>query len=265
MTRIVSNIFASFFCLTIGGQAFGAGAGADIVNYWAILLHKLGMHDHDAIHQWMVVPAGLLTLCIIALLGFFYKKSVQAKGDDLRPAGRFGLSTFVEGLLDFVFNLGEDIIGKGKSERFFPLLTSLFIFIFISNVSGLVPGFPPATESLNTNLAMGLAVFLAYNIAGIKEHKGSYIKQFLGPFWWLAPLFLFIELVSHLVRPISLSLRLYGNIFGDHLVMSVFTGLTYVILPAGLLFFGLLVASIQSFVFTLLSGIYISMAISHDH
>ena len=81
----------------------------------------------------------------------------------------------------------------------------------------------------------------------------------------MAPFIFAIEIVGMLVRPISLALRLYGNIFGDHLVLSVFTNLTKVIMPSLLLFFGLLVACLQSFVFTLLSGIYISMAISHDH
>jgi F-type H+-transporting ATPase subunit a len=108
-------------------------------------------------------------------------------------------------------------------------------------------------------------VFVTYNYAGIKEHGTHYIKQFLGPVVFLMPLMFLIETVAHLARPVSLSLRLLGNIFGDHLVLSVFTGLTYVILPSFLLFFGLLVASIQSFVFTLLSSIYISLAISHDH
>ena len=144
-------------------------------------------------------------------------------------------------------------------------MCGLFLFILVSNLTGLVPGFVPSTESINTNLAMGLMVYVIYNLAGIKEHGWAYVKQFLGPVWWLAPLFFCIEFISHLARPMSLSLRLYGNIFGDHLVLSVFTGLTWLVLPAFLLFFGLLVAVLQSFVFTLLTGIYLSLALSHDH
>src|SRR5690606_6463329 len=138
-------------------------------------------------------------------------------------------------------------------------------FIFFSNLSGLVPGFPPASESINTNLAMALVVFIIYQVAGLREHGPGYIKQFLGPIVWLSWLILPIELISHLARPVSLSLRLYGHIFGEHLVLSVFTGLTCLLVPAALLFFGVLVAFLQSFVFTLLSSIYISMAVSHDH
>jgi len=249
----------------VSERLFAAGPGITVVNYYAMVLHWAGVHDDHMVHEWVPTLAALVTLLIITLIGLAYRSKVSASANDVRPEHSFGLRTFVEGILDFVYALGEDIIGKAEVRAFFGLLVSLFLFIFISNLSGLVPGFPPATESLNTNLAMGLVVFIMYNIAGIKEHGASYVKQFLGPIWWLAPLLVGIELVAHLARPVSLSLRLYGNIFGDHLVMSVFTGLTYVILPAFLLFFGLLVATVQSFVFTLLSSIYISMAISHDH
>jgi len=251
--------------MLLAGNAFAAGPGIEVVNYYAMILHWAGIHDHHVVHEWLPTIAAVVTLLIITGIGLVYRAKVLASSDDVRPEHRFGIRTFVEGILDFVYSLGEDIIGANEVKNFFGLLTGLFLFIFISNLSGLVPGFPPATESLNTNLAMGLVVFLMYNIAGIKEHGKSYVKQFLGPIWWLAPLLVGIELVAHLARPVSLSLRLYGNIFGDHLVMSVFTGLTYIVLPAFLLFFGLLVAIVQSFVFTLLSSIYISMAISHDH
>jgi F-type H+-transporting ATPase subunit a len=221
--------------------------------------------NHDQILEWQSVVGGLLTLALITIMGLSFKKSVEASGDNCEPEGKFSLRTFIEMIFDFVNDLARDIIGEKSYGRFMFLLTGLFLFIFISNLSGLIPGFPPATESINTNLAMSGIVFLVYNWVGIKEHKGSYVKQFIGPLWWMAPLMVVIEVIAHIARPISLSLRLYGNIFGDHLVLSVFTGLTYVIVPAFLLFFGLLVASLQSFVFTLLIIIYISMAISHDH
>ena len=114
---------------------------------------------------------------------------------------------------------------------------------------------------------MGLLVFFVYNWAGFKEHGAGYIKRLPWARWRLsAPLFFCIELVSHASRPLSLGLRLMGNIFGDHTLLGVFTKLTYVFIPAFLMFLWTsCVAVVQSFVFTLLSGIYISMAISHDH
>ncbi len=114
-------------------------------------------------------------------------------------------------------------------------------------------------------MAMGIFAFLVYNVAGIKEHGVSYVKQFMGPFLVLAPLFIVLESISHAARPLSLSFRLTANIFGDHLLLGVFAGMVPLIVPALLLFFGLLVAFIQSFVFTVLTGIYINLAISHDH
>ncbi len=245
-------------------KAFAAGGGVTLINYYHIVLHSLGLDEH-AIGEWQAVAGGLFSLLVITLIGLLYKSSVAKAAEQTTPDGRFSIRSIVDSILEFICNLGRNLIGQEEAKPFFPLLCGLFIFIFISNLSGLIPGFVPATESINTNLALAFVVFVVYQIAGIKEHGASYVKQFLGPVAFLMPLMLIIELVAHLARPLSLSLRLYGNIFGDHLVLSVFTGLTYLVLPAFLLFFGLLVASLQSFVFTLLSSIYISMAISHDH
>ena len=254
-----------------GSTAYGAGA-VKIVSYYELILHSLGL-DHEAIGEWFPVLAALLTLFLTLVLGITYTISFKNAADPAIPSSRFSVRTLVESLLDFVYSLARDVIGDKEAPRFFPILAGLFLFILVSNLSGLVPGFPPATESINTNLVLGLVVFAIYNVAGIKEHGPSYIKQFIGPVGGLNALlalllgviFIMIETIAHAARPLSLSLRLYGNIFGDHLVLSVFTGITYLIVPAFLLFFGLLVACIQSFVFTLLSSNYISMAISHDH
>ena len=106
-------------------------------------------------------------------------------------------------------------------------------------MTGLVPGFLPATDSFSTNLVLGIFAFLVFNVAGIKEHGFiGYLKIYAGPLLPLMPLIFFIEMIGAFARPVSLALRLYGNIFGDHLVLSVFTGLTYLVAPALLLFFG---------------------------
>lgn len=259
------NLFCFFLLFLNSTAALAAGGpGAEFINYYEIILSNLfGMDKHHS-HEWMAVLGGLLSLSILFIIGIRFK-SLLAKDSEGAPSNKFGLQTFVEALLDFVFDLADDVIGAKRAPSFIILIVGIFLFIFISNLTGLVPGFPPATENINTNLAIGLTVFLVYNIAGLKEHGFGYVKQFLGPVWWLAPLMICIEVISHLARPLSLSLRLYGNIFGDHLVLSVFTGLSYLILPALLLFFGLLVAMLQSFVFALLTSIYISMAVSHDH
>ena len=238
--------------------------GAKIINFYELILAQF-MHDEHHVHEWSPVFGALFTFVVIVLIGLKFRSAVEKAGDDVVPTGRVDVVSVIEMIMEFVTNLARDVIGDEKGPSFYGLLCGLFMFIFVSNLSGLVPGFQPATESLNTNLAMSLTVFLTYNFAGVKEHGVHYINQFLGPVLFLMPLMFLIELVAHLARPVSLSLRLYGNIFGDHLVLSVFTGLVPLLLPSALLFFGLLVASLQSFVFTLLSSIYISMALSHDH
>ena len=248
-----------------GKLALAAGGGAaEIINYYSMLLTSMGLSEH-AIMEWAPVCGALIGLSLLMLAGKSFQGHVSRSLVDGVPDGRVSLGGMIEAVCEFVYNFSKDVIGEKQFKPFLPLLFALFFFILFNNLTGLVPGFPPATESLNTNLAMGIVVFFVYNAAGVKEHGLPYFKHFLGPIWWLAWLLLPIELVAHFARPVSLSLRLYGNLFGDHLVLSVFTGLTKLVIPSIFLFLGLLVACLQSFVFTLLSSIYISLSVSHDH
>ncbi len=142
--------------------------------------------------------------------------------------------------------------------------------IFFSNVLGLIPGFLPPTDTLTTTAAMAVVIFLATHIYGLKENGVAYLKHFLGPVLILAPLILLIELVSHIVRPVTLCIRLTANMFADHAVLTVFlsllTGSLAVLTPVVALpvyILGCLVVTIQTLVFCLLSTVYISMAIEH--
>lgn len=256
-------VISGFILSLLSDSAFAAGGVVKFIDYYDLILERAGV-DHEKLALWAPTAAALFGTIIIFLLGLKYSADIKAAGIDVGPPRRFGVRWFVDAIMEVAYGIGRDTIGHGF-EKFLPVLAGLFVFILINNLMGLIPGFPPATESINTNLAAGLTTFIVYNIAGIREHGAHYIKQFLGPVIALAPLMFFIELVSHMARPLSLSLRLMGNLFGDHLMLGVFTGLTYIGFPAVLLFFGLLVAVVQSFVFTLLSSIYISMAVSHDH
>src|SRR5262249_25395312 len=133
-------------------------------------------------------------------------------------------------------------------------------------IFGLFPGFNPATSNNNTTFALGVTSFLVYNVEGIRaQGLVSYIKHFMGPIIWLAPLMFVVEVVSHLVRPLSLGLRLSGNMTGDHTVLSIFLGLTPIGIPMIFYALGLFVCFVQAFVFSLLSMVYLSMATAHDH
>ncbi len=265
MTNKSLKILTALPVFGLSPAALAAGSGPGIISYYGIILHSLGL-DHHQVEEWKPVLGALLTLFITIIIGLLYKSKVAAASGDVVPSGKFNLKSIVETVMEFIHDLANNVIGPDRAGPFLSSLFGVFLFIFVSNLSGLVPGFTPATESFSTNLVLGLFIFLVFNAAGIKEHGFlGYLKIYAGPLLVMMPLIFGIEIIGMLVRPVSLALRLYGNIFGDHLVLSVFTSLTKLVLPSLLLFFGLLVACLQSFVFTLLSGIYISMAISHDH
>ena len=165
---------------------------------------------------------------------------------------------------EFVSDQAESIIGHGY-ERFVPYLAALFIFILICNLIGLIPGLESPTSSPVVPLGMALVTFIYYHYHGIRANKAGYIKQFLGPVWWLAPLMLLIEIISHLARVLSLTVRLFANIYAGDLVTLAFFSLIPLGIP--LIFMGLhvLVSLLQAFVFMLMSAIYLSLAVAHDH
>ena len=208
---------------------------------------------------------GLLVLVFLAVGAIRYATAVGGSGDaGLVPPPRFGLRNFFEMLADAVYGLMEGVLGPKDAKRFLPLIGSLFFFILFSNLLALIPGFVPPTATLKTTLALALLVFVLTHYYGLRAHGLAYLKHFLGPVWWLAPLMLPIELVSHIARPVSLSLRLLGNIMADHKVTAVFFAMVPLLVPVPFLVMGVLVSLVQAVVFSLLSTIYISTAIAHE-
>jgi F-type H+-transporting ATPase subunit a len=151
-----------------------------------------------------------------------------------------------------------------RGKEFTLLIGTLALFILFSNLSGLVPGFLPPTDNVNTTFACSLTVFFMTHYYGVREHGIKYLKQFMGPLLWLAPIMIPIELIGHLARPLSLGLRLFGNIFGDHMVTAMAISALPFLLPVPAMILGLFVALVQTFVFMLLSMAYFSGAISHE-
>jgi F-type H+-transporting ATPase subunit a len=171
---------------------------------------------------------------------------------------------FFEMIAESLYQLTVSVIGH-DAPIYFPIVGSLFVFILSANLIGLIPIFQPATDNMNTTLALGVFVFLYYNYAGFKVHGIRYLKHFLGPVVWLGPLMLVIELASHLFRALSLGLRLRGNIMGDHIVLKIFSDLVPYLVPVVFYGIGVFVAFIQAFVFCLMTMVYISLSTSHDH
>jgi len=170
----------------------------------------------------------------------------------------------IELAVNGVYDMCMDIMGK-DGKPYFPLVFAIGLYVLFSNVLGLVPGFSSPTANLNTTLAPALIVFVTYNFIGIKRHGAGYIKHFMGPILWLSPLMIIIEVIGHISRPVSLSVRLFGNIFGKEVLLMVLFMLVPFLVPLPIYFLGIFVAVLQTYVFMMLTMIYISGALEEAH
>lgn len=151
-------------------------------------------------------------------------------------------------------------------DNYLPFIGTLALFIFLNNLFGLIPGLNPGTANWNVTLGLALLVFVYYNFHGMREQGFlKYWGHFAGPIWWLAPLMFPLELLGLVSRNLSHSMRLFGNIAGEHIVAGVFFALMPFLLPVPLMFMGLFFGLIQAFVFTMLATVYLSGAVAHDH
>lgn len=161
-------------------------------------------------------------------------------------------------------SLLNEIMGH-NGRQFFPLIATLGLFILTSNLIGLIPGFESPTANINTNAAMAIVVFLSTHVVGIKNHGLKYFKQFMGPVWWLTPLMLPIEIISHISRPLSLTFRLFGNIKGEDIVLLVVLFLVPYIVPIPVFILMIFTSLVQTLVFMLLAMMYIAGAMEEGH
>lgn len=180
------------------------------------------------------------------------------------------LQNFVEVIIEAFGGLLDQMIGR-HGRQFLPFIGTAGLFILTSNLVGNIPGFQPPTANLNTTVALAVTVFLYYNYCGIRKHGLlNYLKHFCGPVWWLAPLMFPIELIGHLARPVSLSIRLFGNIFGEESVIVILVSLLWLVMPY-LIYLGIMLplslftSVVQTFVFIMLSMVYIAGAVEEGH
>ena len=188
--------------------------------------------------------------------------AIAVKGLSLIPSKMQNLfEIIVSGIEEFMVEI------TGEEGRWlFPLAATIFLYIFISNVIGIVPGLFPPTANINTTLSCALVVVVFTHVIGIKYHGVKYIKHFMGPVWWLAPLIFIIEIIGHLARILSLTFRLFGNMMGHEIVLGILFALAGLFLaPLPIMGLGIFVSFVQAFVFFLLSIIYFSGAMEHAH
>jgi F-type H+-transporting ATPase subunit a len=224
-------------------------------------------------HGAHTIPAAWTVFFLLTAVSLMVRRNLvaaRAQGGTLQyvPDVGLGARNVMELLISALLNLMETVFGDRKNAiRYFPLIGTLFLYILVSNLMGVVPGVLPPTSDMSTNLAMSLVVFMVFNIAGIKANGLGYFKHLMGPLLAIAPMILFLEVVGLIVRPASLSLRLLGNMTGDHLVLGIFSDLVPFVIPAIFLFLGIFVSFIQALVFSLLSVVYVALAVAHhdDH
>ncbi|MCB1213949.1 MAG: F0F1 ATP synthase subunit A [Deltaproteobacteria bacterium] len=215
--------------------------------------------DHHYVH---VAHAALIALLML-LLGLIVRIRLRNTEKHLVPASKLSLINIFEVACEGLLTLMEGILGH-EAKRYFPFVASLFIFIFLNNLLGVIPGFLPPTDNFNTTFALGIAVFVYFNYVGLKTQGLAYLKHFMGPVIFLAPLMLVVEIIGVFVRPLSLALRLAGNMTGDHMVLGIFSDLVPVVVPVVFLALGVFVSFIQAFVFSLLSTIYVGLSLPHE-
>ena len=218
------------------------------------------LHVHPASPEAPITNAFAMELLVFAVL-LAYFIAVRLTLSVEKPAAVQHLAEMTN---EFVSEQGESIIGHGY-ERFVSYLTVLVLFVLMANLMGLVPGLESPTANPVVPLGFALVTFLYYHYHGVRENGFAYVKQFLGPVWWLYPLLLPIEIISHLARVLSLTVRLYANMFAGDLVTLAFFSLVPIGIPLIFLWLHLGVAVVQAYVFFLLAAIYLSLAVAHDH
>lgn len=255
------NSHSTWFHLIPGYQNFEAWAQHYLGRAW-----KWQMFGDTYFTMTHVVISGFIAVLLI-LGAFRYAGKIGAgrkPEERLVPESRLGTRNLFELIVEATLGIAEGVMGRRKAEKYLPLIGTLVFFIFFNNIIGLIPGFLPATDTLKTNLALSVLVFVMTHVFGVAEHGIKYFKHFAGPLPILAPLMVPIELISHFARPVSLALRLMGNIAADHKVVSAFFVLVPILVPLPFMILGILVCIVQTLVFSLLTMVYIDMAVAHE-
>jgi F-type H+-transporting ATPase subunit a len=222
------------------------------------LLHMVGIQP--AHHAAPITnPVAMEILIVLLLLLFFL--AVRARMSVEKPGG---LQHLVEAAEEFVAEQAHGVMGHGY-ERYIPYAITLLYFILLGNLLGLVPGFESPTASPTVPLGCALLTFVYYHFHGLRVQRHRYIKQFIGPVWALAPLMFLIEVVSHFARILSLTVRLYANMFAGDMVTLAFFSLVPVLVPVAFLGLHLFVSLVQTFIFVMLTLVYLGMAVSEEH
>ena len=238
-----------------------------------MIFHEL---EHFIHVPWMI-QAAILAGLLLVFAGVLVRRRVATVDGGVVPDEGVTVRNLVEVLVEWLGGLAEDRMGPGW-RKYFPLVGTMFFFILVSNLMGLVPGLDGATSDANTTWAWAIISWVFYTGIGIARHKGKYLLKFMGPsffekeiggrkvhFRLLAPVFLVLEIPLDLARMLTLAVRLLANMFADHTVIGVWLKLVPIGVPAIFMGLGLIISFLQAFIFALLTMIYIGLALEEPH
>lgn len=228
------------------------------VNFIDMVAHLLGNIPPVLIGTWFV-------MLLLLYFGYVARRALYAAADPTFPDEGVTVRHLAEVFTEWIDGFVAQVSEIHGSRRFVPFFGSLFIFILAANFLGLIPGMEPPTADTDLTFALAICCFGYYLYQGFKSQGTSYLKTFLGPVLFLLPLMMPIEIADNLFRPFSLGVRLYANMFADHQVLGLFTGLTYLVFPLAFYALGAIVCIVQALVFTILSISYVRMASAAHH
>ena len=218
-----------------------------------LLTSLIGGHE-----QFFTMVSHTLIVVVVALL-------LVAVGTKSLQAKPVGMQNLFEWYVEAVIAMAKDVMGEDNARKYLPLIGSLGIFIFLSNMLGIIPGFESPTANINVTLSLALIVFVYYNFEGIRKNGViKYFKHFAGPVWWLSWLMFPIEIISHISRIISLSFRLFGSIRGDDMFTLVLLMLVPWVVPLPGFFMLFAFGLLQTFIFMILTVVYIGGAVQME-
>lgn len=255
-------------------------SSVEIVNWYVVFLAKImslirpDWSEHYTLERaeiWAPVLASVAAIFLVVVIskcaGYSKLKPEQMSDEELMPPEKFGFAAFIELAWAVVQSTLDSTLGDRKWERFAPVLGGTFFILLLSGLSGVLPGFEPAASSMSFTFGAAMTIFVYFIYYGLKESGFDFIKHMAGPIIWVAPFIFVIEFVSMLSRPVSLSLRIFGNLSGDHFVFALFSGLMdsmfvpFLPIPAIFLAFGTFVACVQAFIFMTLGAVYVKLAL----
>jgi F-type H+-transporting ATPase subunit a len=211
-----------------------------------------------------VVVGTWIVMAILLVFALIARGALASAADPAVPDEGFTVRSASELIVGGMAAFARDLLGEHDLNTYVGFFGSLFLFILVANFLGLVPGMEPPTSDTDLTWALAVICFVYYIYQGFRIQGSKFLKSFLGPVWWLSWFIVVIEIIDNLARPFSLGIRLFANMFADHRVLNVFTGLTKLIVPVVFYALGSLVCVVQAFVFVLLAMVYVMLA-SHEH